>query len=213
MVRARGLRAVLDRFGFAKTELHFNEWNYLPDNDWTPMTVKGRPELRERFYDRIGGAEGAAFLACVLVNLQDTPVTVANYYLCDNHGFGLFTFHGVPRKNYHAMRAFRLLLDTPLRVEATGAQPSRLAVCAGMNKEKNKARILIANLREEQPLRLVVRGLPWQGRTQCEMLVLDAAHDRKGRQDGLHAEGLDLSAELKAPAVGLLTLWEGAAPK
>ena len=34
---------------------------------------------------------------------------------------GLFTFHGVPRKNFHAMKAFRRLLDTPLRAEAAGA--------------------------------------------------------------------------------------------
>ena len=208
MVRAKGIRAALDRLGFTATELHFNEWNYLPGNDWTPMTIKGHFELRERFYEQIGGAPGAAFTACVLLNLQDTPVQVSNYYGSDNHGFGLFTFHGVPRKNFYAMKAFRLLLDTPLRAQAAGSQPSRLSVCAGLNREKSEARVLISNLRlAAQPLRVSIRGLPWLGATRYELAVADAAHNLETTCSGLlRAEPLDLSNELEAPAVGLLKL-------
>ncbi|MCY3018951.1 MAG: hypothetical protein NTW87_07985 [Planctomycetota bacterium] len=215
MLRAQGIRAALDRFGFAQTELHFNEWNYLPGNDWKPMTIQGQPALRERFYDQIGGAPGAAFLACVLMNLQDTPVHVANYYLSDNHGFGLFTFHGVPRKNFYAMKAFRLLLDTPVRVHAAGAQPSRLSVCAGLNREKSEAGILIGNLRlTDQPLRVTVQGLPWQGQTRFGLAVVDSAHNLETIRSGVLPDGpLDLSTDLKAPAVGLLKLRRDAGAK
>jgi xylan 1,4-beta-xylosidase len=210
-VRAKGIRETLDRLGFARTEVHFNEWNYLPGNDWTPMTAGGRFEARERFYDRIGGAPGAAFAACVLVNLQDAPVNVANYYMSDNQGFGLFTFHGVPRKNFHAMKAFRRLLDTPLRAEAAGALPDRLVLCAGLDRGNTEAGILVVNYRfEGRPVHLDVRGLPWSGPTTFELSVVDARRNLETVRSGtLPAEGLDLSAELKAPAVGLLKLRPG----
>jgi xylan 1,4-beta-xylosidase len=208
MVRAQGLRSLLDRSGFAQTELHFNEWNYLPGNDWSPMMgPQALGAARERFYNEIGGAPGAAFTACVLLNLQDTPVDVANYYVSDNHGFGLFTFHGTPRKNFYAMKAFRRLLDTPLRVEVSGGRPDALAACAGLNRAKTEAGLLIGNYRLASPPRLVVRNLPWNGPTQFELFVVDATRNLEAARRGtLPPEGLDLAAELKAPAVVLVTL-------
>ena len=35
--KAQAVRAWLNERGFPATEIHLNEWNYLPDNDWTPM--------------------------------------------------------------------------------------------------------------------------------------------------------------------------------
>jgi hypothetical protein len=207
MTRAKGIRDLLNRMGFAKTELHFNEWNYLPGNDWSPITPQGTGAARERCFEQIGGPPGAAFVACVLANLQDTPVDVANYYLSDNHGFGLFTFHGTPRKNFYAMKAFHRLLDTPQRVEVSGTQPDRLAACAGLNAAKTEAGILIGNYRSDRPLRLRLQNLPWTGPTRFELAVIDATHNLETiRKDLWPAEELDLSADLKAPAVGLLTL-------
>ena len=63
--RARGVRGMLDRHGFAKAESHLNEWNYLPDNDWGPVMLKGQGEPRKRFYERMHGPEGAAFIAAM----------------------------------------------------------------------------------------------------------------------------------------------------
>jgi hypothetical protein len=34
--RARNIRALLDEFGFSKTESHLNEWNFLPGKTWAP---------------------------------------------------------------------------------------------------------------------------------------------------------------------------------
>lgn len=133
---------------------------------------------------------------------------MANYYLNDNHGFGMFSAHGVPRKNYFAMQAFRGLLDTPLRVHAAGGDPAQLTLCAGVSRDKTAAGILISNFRSTaQPVRLTVRNLPWQGGTRYELALVDAARDLAVARTGtLPAEPLDLSSELKAPALGLLTL-------
>jgi len=212
LVRARGIRAALDRCGFQKTELHFNEWNYLPGSDWSPFERRNQGLPRERMFEQICGAPGAAFSACVLINLQDSPVTAANYYSNINHGFGLFSLHGRPHKSYFALKAFARLLDTPQRVYAAGGRPDQLAICAGLNRDKTAVGVLIANFRGTplEPLRLTVRGLPWQGPARFELAVVDAAHGLDVVRTGaLPAEPLDLSADLKAPAVGLITLSKG----
>jgi hypothetical protein len=56
------------------------------------------------------------------------PGRPANYYTADTNPFGLFTRDGVPRKTFHAFRAFTALLATPIRLEASGGDPSRLAL-------------------------------------------------------------------------------------
>jgi hypothetical protein len=136
------VRRLLDDFGLRQTESHLNEWNYLPDKDWTPMLREGQGKARERFYDRVGGAEGAAFVAVALIHLQDAPLDAANYYSADSKGFGLFTPHGVPKKTYHAFRAFAMLLETPMRVDATAGD---LPVCAGVNEAGDLLTVLVSN--------------------------------------------------------------------
>ncbi|MGE5611092.1 MAG: GH39 family glycosyl hydrolase [Bacillota bacterium] len=208
MIRARGIRHVLDRHGFAKTELHFNEWNYLPGNDWTPMGSEGQGLPRERFYDQIGGAPGAAFSACVLMNLQDTPVDVANYYMADNQGFGMFSANGVPQKSFYALKAFRMLLNTPLRLETRGTQPADLALCAGTNPAKSEVGILVSNFKSSQDqFRLTLHNFPWTGPTRCEVYVVDATHELvKTQQNQLPPSEQTLPLDLKAPSLCFVKL-------
>ena len=78
--RARAIRRLLDSKGFTETENHLNEWNYLPDNDWGPITRSGTPAARTRAYDAMGGAPGAAFITAALLELQDAPVDVCNLF-------------------------------------------------------------------------------------------------------------------------------------
>ena len=95
--RARAVREFLDAAGFPATESHLNEWNYLPGNDWKPMTA-GQGEERERWYARQGGAEGAAFVVAALIGLQDAPLDVGCFYSADSQPFGMFSLHGYPRR-------------------------------------------------------------------------------------------------------------------
>jgi hypothetical protein len=185
--RARAVRAFLDGHGFTGAESHLNEWNYLPGNDWTPMT-SAQGEARERWYARQGGIEGASFAACALVRLQTAPLDMANYYSMDNQPFGLFSLHGTPKKTFHAVKAFRALLETPLLAPATGATEGKSALLAGLNSLRNHARILFVNFNESAAGHtLHVSGLPWQGPTTVEFRVLDDTKDlslmRTGRWD------------------------------
>ncbi len=208
VVRANGIRALLDQNGFTETELHFNEWNYLPDNDWSPLGLKGQGEPRERFFEKLGSAKSAAFAACVLLNLQNSPVNVANYYMSDTNGFGLFTTNGVPRKTYYSFKAFRYLLETPLRVDAAGSRPSDCCICAGLNRDKSELRILIANYRfNGQPLTLQIQNIPWSVPSNFELFVVDDKHNLASVRHGvLSGEKIDLTGEISAGTVGLIKI-------
>jgi hypothetical protein len=208
LIRAKALRELLDRQGFSRTELHFNEWNYLPDNDWGPMMQSGQGLARERFYDRMGGAEGAAFSACVLMNLQDSPVDVANYYRADSGGFGLFNVHGTPNKAFYVFKAFRALLDTPLRLETGGGEPGRLTICAGVNEARTQIGLLISNFRSaDKNVQVRLRGLPWDGPSTCRIFMVDPARDlTEVRTLQLPAGPIILDEPLPAAAIGLIKI-------
>ena len=45
--KARAIRKWLDDAGYTHTKIHLNEWNYLPQNDWTPMLLQGDPQRRD----------------------------------------------------------------------------------------------------------------------------------------------------------------------
>ena len=78
--RALAVRRLLDSKGFTETESHLNEWNYLPGNDWGPIGQSGTPLARQHAYEAMSGAPGAAFVATTLLELQDAPVNVCNFF-------------------------------------------------------------------------------------------------------------------------------------
>ncbi|HYG73914.1 MAG TPA: hypothetical protein VEK08_02780 [Planctomycetota bacterium] len=204
VARSKAVREILDEHGLQKAESHFNEWNYLPGKDWTPFTRRGQGELRERCLAEIGGAPGAAFDAAVLINLQDSPVDVANFYKNDNHGFAMFSPNGVPLKNFYAFKAFSMLLDT-LRVEATGATASRAGILAGMNAARTELRILVSNFQERASIRLSTKNLPWD-RARFELYLLDSAHNLERVREGLWDGGVNLSELFRPPSVTVLVI-------
>jgi xylan 1,4-beta-xylosidase len=205
--KARALRRWLDEEGFEATELHLNEWNYLPDNDWTPMLASSQGYQRQEWFKKIGGMPGAAFTACVLSYLQDCPIDVANYYSGDTNHFSLFNRYGVPRKSFYAMQAFRRLLDTPLRLATTGWRPDVNAVCAGVNSHKNQVSVLLSFLRKpESACRLEIHNLPWGDRTAWAKYVVDGNNNLNRLDQGFCQDRtLHLDCSVSAPTVCLIT--------
>jgi len=204
--RARGIREWLNQNGYSKTESHYNEWNYLPGNDWGPLLKNGQGLPREKFAANIGGAPGAAYDAYVLMALQDCPVDVANYYAADQQEFGLFTWDGVPKKSFYAFKAFKLLLDTPARLGAEGTVPGSLTLCAGTNAENSAVNILISHYKSTgDSLTLTVDHLPWES-AEYELFVVDATHELKSIRKEKLSGAIQLGDDLKAAAVGLIRL-------
>ena len=82
--RSRAIRQLLDEKGFTETESHLNEWNFLPQNSWQPITRSATSTERQRFYQEMSGAPGAAFIATSLLELQDAPVDICNLFHGDD---------------------------------------------------------------------------------------------------------------------------------
>lgn len=203
--RAAAMRKLLDDYGFARAESHFNEWNYLPNDDWKPMLKDGQGTLREQWYREMSGPAGAAFAACGLLLLQDAPLDAANFYTGEIQGFGLFSIHGVPNKNYYAFKAFRQMLDTPQRLEARG-RDGQYAVLAGVSADRRRVRVMVSHFRgPERAFTVTAKGLPWRGQTAWELFLVNGQHSLQRVQQG-NGAGPDVTVafDLPRPAVALI---------
>lgn len=203
--RARAVRRLLDARGFTKTESHLNEWNYLPANSWDVLSRQAAPETRQRGVEQMAGAPGGTFLAAALLELQDAPLDVANFYHGETGIFGLFTEVGAPTRNYFALLAFSRLLETPRRFQVTGAVSGKLAVAAGTDAASTRAAVLVANVAAGEDLRVSFARLPWAGETGVEVRIVDAtlAFDPLPTPAWAASE---LTLRLPSPSVALVTL-------
>ena len=98
---ARRIRELLDANGYAKTESHCNEWNYV--RNWTDgfvYTVKN-----------IIGVKGAAYAAAAMCDAQNAPVDMLMYYDARPTGFnGIWDYYAYePLKGWFVFDAFRRL--------------------------------------------------------------------------------------------------------
>jgi hypothetical protein len=164
--------------------------------------------MREQWNAEMRGPRGAAFAAWALMSLQDAPVDMANFYTAEIQMFGMFNFNGVPQKTFYAFKAFRELLDTPMRVTTPPCVAGELAVCAGLNPEQTRASVLLSNFYlSPDPPELVVCGLPWSGETWFELYLVNARSDFDRTRSGSVAfDGRVTLPELKESAVVLLKL-------
>ena len=187
-----------------KTEIHLNEWNYLP-GDWSPTFSRNGNAL-QKWFDEAGGVRGAAFVACVLLGLQDAPLDMGNFYTGDNGAWGLFNRLGVPKKTYYAFRGFKTLVDHPLRVAVEGGTPGQLAAAAGLAADGHEIAIVLSNYKSaDKRIHLLIENLPWTGRSECESLILDENRNLaplpKQSYDG---PKIGIAQELPAPALLLV---------
>jgi len=206
--RSRAIRRLLDSKGFTDTENHLNEWNYLPGNTWKPLTRTADAAARQHCYEEMAGAAGASFIVSALLELQDAPVDICNFYHGELGGFGIFTEQGVPLKSYQALRAFRGLVDTPRRVETHGKIAGKLAFSAGLSPDGREASLLVSNFAEPQTeFDLHWKSFAWTGGVTAEIRVIDATSDFAKVQIGpISNETASLHLALKAPAVAFIQL-------
>lgn len=204
--RARSMRALLDRHGFTNTTSHLNEWNYLPGRDWSPFSKQGQGPSRDRLFAEVGGPAGAAFAAAMLVQLQDAPVDMANYFSADNQGFGLFTPAGTPRKNYFAFKAFRELLEAPQRLEVNAAASTTASLIAGISRNQALVQALLVNTAHSpSEVRLHWNSLPWPGGTSVSVGIVDSGNDLKNSPGTAEVAGeRTLSSTVVVPGPGLV---------
>lgn len=120
-------RKLLDEAGFADTESHLNEWNYMRadeganENLWLRLWKPGGETLRRSLFERQKNEEGASFAAAVFAMLQDAPVDEACYYDGQpNELFsGLFDSYGVPQKTFRVFEQFQEMCAYGKRIGLT----------------------------------------------------------------------------------------------
>ena len=200
--RAVEVRRLLDAAGFRKAESHLNEWNYLPGGEWGGMMSKDAL-ARRRWHARLGGPEGATFSASALMLLQDAPLDAANYFSAEPQGMGLFDCHGVPKKTFHALKAFAALAGKPrLAVKGKLAGGAALAALDG----KGVTVLLSRHAATGGKVSLSLPGLPWKGKTDYEILTVDKVDDLAQTQVGRFSQDEDLIFSLPARTVLLVRL-------
>lgn len=196
--RAQSVRKYLDQYGFAKTESHLNEWNYLPDKDWNPMSSTA--VSRQKWYHRMSGVEGAVFAGAVLALLQTQEVDQANFFHGETGGFGLFNDFGVPNKAYWTLNAFGWLPNGRLG-KITGAT-GNLYCIASMSSERASI-FLAVTARPDEPLQLHIKGL--SRKFKPSVFVIDANNDF-GALSKFSIEGDNLRIPANGPAIYFIEL-------
>jgi hypothetical protein len=142
----------------------------------------------------------------VLLGLQDAPLDMANFYTGDNGCWGLFNVFGVPKKTYHAFRAFKALVDHPDRVAAEGGKPGELNAVAGLSTDRRELAIVVSNFKStDRRIELVLQNLPWAGPSTSELLLLNQERNLERVRKEEHNEGaIKIVQDLPAPGVLLV---------
>ncbi|MEJ1960878.1 MAG: hypothetical protein WDO56_04755 [Gammaproteobacteria bacterium] len=206
--RANVIRQTVDAAGYPQAEIHLNEWNYFP-GDWNRMHVE--PLYTKKIFEQIHGPEGAAYSGAMLTFLQDSRVDVANYYTGTAFFWGLFDNHGVPYKPFYSFRAFRWMLDTPVRVAADGAETAEavsFAVLAGLAEDRRSATLMISNqVSANGTYKITFRNAPWQGNAVAEVYRIDATNDLNKVDTVTLEPGKTLTVKnVAAPSVSLVKI-------
>jgi len=193
-VRAERVQELLDEYGFSSAESLLTEWN-----------IAGGGEHAEYWNTR-----GAAYTASELIYMQDTNIVVANRYRGDAHGMGLFNIDGVVQKPYYAFKAFKLLLETPNRLDCTGSNKFGYAVMAGKSDDESVVTILISDFNSSYGgYKLEVRNLPWGNKPfRYERYLLDDTHNLE-LVESQDYQGKDIfltTEDMIAPSIQLIRL-------
>ena len=128
----RQIRGLLDAQGFRDAETYITEWNMGPGHN--TMRRPNQPP-----------AADAGFMGAVLTYLQESPVMRAMYYRADVGNESLFERNGSYRKKAYVFKTAGEMLDTPDKLETSGADTAGFAVVAGRSTDRNRIRILISN--------------------------------------------------------------------
>jgi len=142
--------------------------------------------------------------------LQDTTVTIANYYTGDTLDWGLFKgISGTPKKAFYAFKAFGKLLDTPQRVACTGSdEEDGLVMGAGLAADRKTAQILLTNFESKSSrFRIELHNLPWKDLPEVEIFTVDANKNLDSiSKKRLTAANAVIEVDCPAPSVLLVRL-------
>lgn len=209
--RIRDLRDMFDGKGFVNTELHLNEWHWMPAC-WSDLGDMEKLMRWEDAPDGINGIESAAMTLRTLIILQEAPLDMADYYMAfDYSSWGLYDRKRNLRPNYWPLTWFgQLARDSRVRAFAAVEEESVSAI-AGVTADGRKV-ALVSDFRPDvkQPLKVLVKGLPPDGSVAVTSLRADG--DPKTRTVRMEAGMLTIDRSegsgvyrLEAPPTGVVS--------
>ena len=209
--KIRDLREMFDRKGFAKTELHLNEWHWMPAC-WSDLGDLRTLMRWEDAPDGINGIESAAVTLRTLVGFQESALDMADYYMAfDYSSWGLYDRKRELRPNYWPLAWFgRLAKDARARIAAM-SDDTRVSVIAGVTADGRKV-ALVSDFRPDVKSRLEVAlaGLPPDGHVAVTSLRADGVPKTESVRLANGRLVLDRSAgsgvyRIETPAAGIVS--------
>jgi xylan 1,4-beta-xylosidase len=126
------IRSLLDAKGFKNSESILSEWNLSADfTDAEKQTLEG--------------ADNAAFVASVMIYLQDSAIDRAEFYRGDAAWMGLFDTQPKLFKTAYTYKATAAMLGTPERLDVTGGDTYGFAALAGRSADAKTVQVLVSN--------------------------------------------------------------------
>jgi hypothetical protein len=140
------IRDELDAAGYTETEIHQNEWHYVPTLDtWRQMRATDEDlwETKVKIDEEMKGLDSAAFICAVMSGWQDVPVDMGCYYSCTGYlDWGIFqTGTNTRTKSYYGMKAFGEIVRYPKRLK-TEKDSAGITALAGKDNKGNSAMLI-----------------------------------------------------------------------
>jgi hypothetical protein len=170
--RAARVRALLDKYGFERTESILNEWNYV--QGWETMPLRYSHKKQREL-------KGAAFNLGVMTACQELGVDMLMYYDARPTGWnGLFNPEALDEcyKAYYALYAFNELYKLGDRVKVETAGECSYALAA---RRDDAAAVTLCHYDDDDnaaPRTFAVElNALGEGGTELEIYLLDGTHD------------------------------------
>lgn len=155
----------LAKFGFALTENILNEWRYGPNDEWDVILRDRDPKRKKEKAREMNGMAAASYTAAVLLDMQNGPVSLANYYTADTIPyFGMFDIYGLPLEPYQAFLCFAALAKGRQQVAILPNHSIESIHSIASLDDEGRVRVMVAN-DSPRPVRLTLsmanQTTPW----------------------------------------------------
>ncbi len=177
------VRECLDELGYEDTELHLNEWHYLPRNDGNFYGNDRDYEAQRQFStapESMNGYISAAVNDFVMTRWQDGPLDMGNYYAYELEKcnvWGCFDITGEPRPTYYSLRVFgELATEAPERVKTTDPGET-ISLLGGIDASGEAKRLLVSifNDGEGAEITIALKGVPAEGTVKISKIDKEAS--------------------------------------
>lgn len=165
--KAERIKALLDKYGYDKTESILNEWNY----------IRGWEEDYVYSLKAIHGVKGATFTMACISESQQTPIDMLMYYdtrpSCFNGAFDFYTYEKLP--GYYPLYWYGMLYDCEKEIAAENKIENVYSLC-GVDKS-GKITAIITHYSENDETENKNISVDFGKESTYEIYLLDKNHN------------------------------------